>query len=128
MPFIHEVMSYEDKEKVKAIQLPIYTIFSEWNPEKWIINKGENTYLVYITCTDGTHAPRDFVETITFLLSWKGNPIIVCMADNFKGAIKTYTILKMTNLGEVDVKTDEIANVLKEALTIFRRGPVEIYF
>lgn len=128
MPYIYELMSYVDRENVKAIQLPKYTIFSEWNPTEWIINKDENIYLVYITCTDGTHAPRDFVETITFLLNWKGNHIVVRMADNFKGSNRTYTILEMINFRELDVKIDEIANILREALIIFKRGPVEIYF
>jgi len=128
MPFIYKEMSLSDRKKVQAIQLPEYTIFFKLNPSEWIIDKDEDIYLVYLTCTDGTHASKDFVQTITFLLTWKGNPIVVRMADKFNGKIMTYAILEINIPKELDGNINEIINSLRDALVIYSRRQVEVYY
>ena len=128
MLFIREEMTELDRKKVNALQLSKIYFYSEMDPKEWIINKDKNIYLIYLMSTDGTHAPADFVETITFLLNWKGNPIVIEMADERKGAIITYTIVGMTKFQELEVKMDGILSNLIDALTIYSNGQVEIYF
>jgi hypothetical protein len=126
-------MSAADIDKVKRINFLRYSFYLErWDPKEWFVDRERDISLIYVSSTDGTHAPEDFIETITFLLLWKEKPVLITMADKWKelwkSGIRTYTVLYMKNMKGLDVEIGGIESILKEALTIYRQGPVEICF
>lgn len=119
--FICKVMSKEERQKA----LEEYSIFDFFHngfyEDRWVINQNEDIYLIYISCTDGTHAPDDFVETCKFFMNWKGTPLLIRLADSYsyKGVVITYKIYNFEIPDNLKENRKQIIEGLKEALTVY---------
>lgn len=117
--FIYKIMSEEERRKALEKFSTVDLFHRGFEADKWVINQNEDIYLIYISCTDGTHAPKDFVESCTFFLNWKGTPLVISLADSYKGMVISYKIHYFEIPDNLKENRKQIIENLKEAVTVY---------
>ncbi|KNY25554.1 hypothetical protein [Pseudobacteroides cellulosolvens] len=117
--FAYKKMSEEERKTALEVYATIDFLHFGFETDKWVINENENIYLIYISCSDGTHAPKNFVETRKFFLNWKGTPMDIYLADSLKGTVLSYKIHYFKIPDHLKENSKKIIEDVKEALTVY---------